>query len=128
MSALSAEIGALAGRRLAGFVRTLRDNGFAVGLAESADAAAILASPAASRRSSLHAAFKALFCATHSDWQRFDDIFAAYWTGRGVRYRHVASVSTREGAAPALSRRSRSAEAGETGMPQRVECGSEEDC
>ena len=127
MSALAAPIGALAGRRLAGFVRTLRDNGFAVGLAESADAAALLGSPAAGRRSSLQAAFKALFSATHSDWQRFDDIFAAYWTGRGVRYRHVASVSTRDSAAYALSRRRPSAEAGESGIPQRVERGSEED-
>ena len=31
--------------RLAGFTATLRDNGFSVGLAESADAARILASP-----------------------------------------------------------------------------------
>ena len=36
-----------AGRRLAGFVRTLRDNGFRVGLAETGDALVILSSPAA---------------------------------------------------------------------------------
>ena len=72
-------------RRLVGFVRTLRDNGFAVGLAESRDALAILASPAASRSSLLKPAFRALFCADRSDWERFDDIFAAYWLGRGVR-------------------------------------------
>ena len=36
-------------RRLAGFARTLRDNGFRVGLAETSDALAVLASPAALR-------------------------------------------------------------------------------
>jgi len=37
-------------RRLVGFVRTLRDNGFHVGLAEGRDALRVLASPAASDR------------------------------------------------------------------------------
>ena len=48
-------IGAAMRRRLAGFVRTLRDNGFKVGLAETRDALAVLASPAAARPSSLQA-------------------------------------------------------------------------
>jgi uncharacterized protein with von Willebrand factor type A (vWA) domain len=72
-------------RRLAGFVRMLRDNGFAVGLAETRDALAVLASPAAARPALLMPALRALFCATHSDWQRFEEIFAAFWRGRGVR-------------------------------------------
>ena len=37
-------------RRLAGFARTLRENGFKVGLAETRDALAVLLSPAAVRR------------------------------------------------------------------------------
>src|SRR5438876_11482203 len=41
-------IGVSARRRLAGFARTLRDNGFRVGLAETRDALAVLASFAAS--------------------------------------------------------------------------------
>jgi uncharacterized protein with von Willebrand factor type A (vWA) domain len=73
------------GRRLAGFSRTLRDNGFTVGLAESRDGLAILASPAGRRPSALKPAFRALFCATHSDWERFDELFDAYWLGRGMR-------------------------------------------
>jgi uncharacterized protein with von Willebrand factor type A (vWA) domain len=72
-------------RRLAGFVRTLRENGFKLGLAETGDALRILASPAVQRPASLQPALKALFCATRSDWERFDDIFAAYWRGRGMR-------------------------------------------
>ena len=78
-------IGAGMRRRLAGFVRTLRDNGFKLGLAETGDALSILASPAARRPSSLNPALKSLFCATRSDWERFDEIFEAYWRGRGMR-------------------------------------------
>jgi uncharacterized protein with von Willebrand factor type A (vWA) domain len=78
-------IGASMRRRLAGFARTLRDNGFAVGLAETRDALSILASPAAAQPQLLQPALRALFCATRSDWERFDEIFAAYWLGRGVR-------------------------------------------
>ena len=76
-------------RRLAGFARTLRDNGFKVGLAETTDALGVLASPAALRPSSLKPAFRALFCATHSDWERFDEIFDAFWQGRGMRRRQT---------------------------------------
>jgi uncharacterized protein with von Willebrand factor type A (vWA) domain len=78
-------------RRLAGFARTLRDNGFRVGLAETGDALAVLASSAALQPTSLKPALRALFCATHSDWQRFDEIFDAYWRGEGMRRRQVLS-------------------------------------
>jgi uncharacterized protein len=80
-------IGGLARRRVAGFARTLRDNGFRVGLAETRDALAVLASPAALRPVSLKPALRALFCATRSDWQRFDEIFDAFWHGHGMRQR-----------------------------------------
>ncbi len=89
-------IGAAMRRQLAGFVRTLRDNGFAVGLAETRDALSILASPAARRPGTLSAAFRALFCATHGDWQRFEEIFQAYWLGRGLRRRQQISGSPTE--------------------------------
>jgi uncharacterized protein len=79
-------IGAGTRRRLAGFARTLRDNGFKVGLAESRDAVAVLASSAAARPSSLKPALRALFCATRSDWERFDEIFDAWWRGQGMRH------------------------------------------
>jgi uncharacterized protein with von Willebrand factor type A (vWA) domain len=78
-------------RRLAGFARTLRDNGFRVGLAETRDALQILASPAALKPSALKPALRALFCATHSDWERFDEIFGAFWCGHGMRSRQVLS-------------------------------------
>ena len=79
-------------RRLAGFAQILRDNGFHIGLAESRDALAILASPAAERPDSLRAALRSLFSATHSDWTRFDEIFNAYWLGAGMRSAQVAAA------------------------------------
>ena len=87
-------------RRLAGFVRTLRDNGFALGLAETADALRVLASPVAGRPLLLQAALKSLFSATHSDWERFGEIFQAYWLGRGLRRHRVVSGTPADGARP----------------------------
>jgi uncharacterized protein len=78
-------IGAGARLLVAGFTCILRDNGFKVGLAEACDAVAVLASPAAARPSSLKPALRALFCATRSDWERFDEIFDAWWRGQGMR-------------------------------------------
>jgi uncharacterized protein with von Willebrand factor type A (vWA) domain len=88
-ASLHAGYDAAPARRLAGFAHTLRDNGFRVGLTETQDALTILASPAATRAATLQPALRALFCASHSDWQRFDEIFAAYWHGRGMRQRQV---------------------------------------
>ncbi len=81
--------------RLSGFATTLRDNGFSIGLAEAADAARVLASPLAARPALLGQALRALFCADRQEWQKFDDIFAAYWLARGIR-----RVRTLSGAAP----------------------------
>jgi uncharacterized protein with von Willebrand factor type A (vWA) domain len=107
--------------KLAGFVRTLRDNGFTVGLAETRDALAILASPAARQAQSLSPALRALFCADHSDFQRFDEIFAAYWTGHGVRTRlKVVASGGAEGKA-ARQKGKAGAPDGEPAMPERVE-------
>src|SRR5271169_2633782 len=88
-------------RRLAGFAHTLRDNGFQVGIAETHDALRLLASPAALRETSLKPALRSLFCATHSDWERFDDIFDAFWRGRDMRQRQVLSGSPSVPHAPA---------------------------
>src|ERR1044072_3932472 len=84
-------IGPATRRRLAAFAHTLRDNGFKVGLAETRDALSVLASPAAARPSSFKPALRALFCATHSDWEKFDEIFEAFWRARDMRSRQTLS-------------------------------------
>lgn len=107
-------------QRLAGFARTLRDNGFKVGIAETGDAFAILTAPQAARPSSLKPALRALFCATHSDWDRFDAIFDAYWQGHGMRQARLLAGSTSPDRAPA--RQLGTVERlGDFGLPDHVE-------
>jgi uncharacterized protein with von Willebrand factor type A (vWA) domain len=108
-------------RRLAGFARTLRDNGFKVGLAETQDALAVLASPAAVRPSSLKPALRALFCATHSDWERFDEVFDAYWGGRHMRQRQVLTGAPSESGPPARRLAQAHVPQDTLGLPDRVE-------
>jgi uncharacterized protein with von Willebrand factor type A (vWA) domain len=111
-------IGAPARRRLAGFARTLRDNGFKVGLTETRDALSILASPAAARPSSLRPALRALFCATHSDWERFDEIFDAVWRGHGLRRARVLAGPAASGRSPRTLAGAQDAP-GASGMPDQ---------
>src|SRR6204780_1474826 len=94
-------VGGLGRRRLAGFARTLRDNGFRVGIAETRDALQILASPAALGPTSLKPALRALFCATHSGWEHFDDFFDAFWRGRDMRQGQVLAGMPSPSHAPA---------------------------
>ncbi len=114
-------------RRLAGFARTLRDNGFKVGLAETGDALSILASPAAVRPSSLKPALRALFCATHSDWERFDEIFDAFWQGRDMRQRQVVSGAPQASHAPARRLAEAHVPQEALGLPDHVERRSDQD-
>ncbi len=84
---MSAALGERMRTKLSGFVATLRNNGFTVGVAESRDALSLLASPAARRPAALRPAFRALFSADHSDFARFDEIFTAFWVGHHVHTR-----------------------------------------
>lgn len=115
------DIGEPIRRRLAGFAHTLRDNGFKVGLAETGDALAILALPLAERPSSLKPALRALFCATHSDWERFDDIFDAFWLHRGRRQARVLTDTASESTAPLRRIAEAGHRQGQHGLPDHVE-------
>jgi len=91
------EVSRLVAARLAAFLRTLRDNGYAVGLAEGQDAAALIAKGYADRPGLLRIAFKHLFSARKADWDRFDGLFDAFWLGKRVRAR-IATVGTAKAA------------------------------
>ena len=108
-------------RRLAGFVRTLRDNGFKVGLAETGDALAILAGPLAAKSSTLKPALRALFCATHSDWERFEEIFEAYWHGCGVRQARILAGTALKSRAPARHLKNIGSPTGTPSLPDHLE-------
>ena len=114
-------------RRLAGFARTLRDNGFKVGLAETRDALAILTLPMATRPASLKPALRSLFCATHSDWERFDDIFDAFWRGHGLRQKRTLAGSPTEARAPLRRLAQAPVPQDQPGLPDHIERRSEGD-
>lgn len=87
------EVSRLVSGKLAAFLKTLRDNGFPVGLAEGQDAATLMASRYAARPGLLRSAFKHLFSARKSDWDKFDGLFDAFWLGRRVRSRSLTLAS-----------------------------------
>ncbi|WP_342726909.1 VWA domain-containing protein [Bradyrhizobium sp. B097] len=98
------EVSRLVSTRLATFLRTLRDGGFAVGLAEGQDAAALIAAGYAARPGLLRSAFKHLFSARKSDWEKFDGIFDAFWLGKRVRSSSVVTGVAKAANNPSLKR------------------------
>lgn len=87
------DLGPAIRRRLAGFVATLRDNGLQVGLAETRDALTVLSDRDFDRPMRVKTALRALFCGRRSDWDAFDALFDAFWSGRGVKTRVATSAS-----------------------------------
>ena len=122
----SEAFGPSARRRLAGFARTLRDNGFKVGLAETGDALEILTTSLAARPIALKPALRSLFCATHSDWDRFDEIFDAYWLSRGLRQARTLAGAALESRSAARQLKDVGPRGGKTGLPDHVERRNEE--
>jgi uncharacterized protein with von Willebrand factor type A (vWA) domain len=118
---VNANVGEPMRQKLAGFARTLRDNGFKVGLAETRDALAVLASPAANSAASLKPALRSLFCATHSDWERFDEIFDAFWLGRHMREARTLAGAPTAATAPKRQLGEPTPSRGEPGLPDRTE-------
>jgi uncharacterized protein len=96
------EVSRLVTAKLAAFLRTLRDNGFAVGLAEGQDAATLMTAGYAERPGLLRSALKHLFSARRSDWEKFDGLFDAFWLGKRVRSRAMAAGSAKAANSPSL--------------------------
>jgi uncharacterized protein len=96
------EVSRLVSAKLAGFLATLRDNGFAVGLHEGQDAASLMTSGYAAKPGLLRSAFKHLFSARKSDWDRFDGLFDAFWLGKRLRSRSMTMGSAKAANNPSL--------------------------
>jgi uncharacterized protein with von Willebrand factor type A (vWA) domain len=96
------EVSRLVSARLAVFLKTLRDDGFAVGMQEGQDAASLMAAGYAARPGLLRTAFKQLLSARKAEWERFDGIFDAFWLGKRVRSRSVAIGSANSVNNPSL--------------------------
>jgi uncharacterized protein with von Willebrand factor type A (vWA) domain len=96
------EVSRLVSGKLAAFLKTLRDNAYAVGLHEGQDAAALMAAGYAEKPGLLRSAFKHLFSARKSDWDRFDGLFDAFWLGRRVKSRSITTGSAKAANNPSL--------------------------
>jgi uncharacterized protein with von Willebrand factor type A (vWA) domain len=96
------EVSRLVAGKLAAFLKTLREAGFAVGLQEGQDAASLMAAGFAAKPGLLRSALKHLFSARKSDWERFDGIFDAFWLGKRVRSRSLTTGSTKAANSPSL--------------------------
>jgi uncharacterized protein with von Willebrand factor type A (vWA) domain len=96
------EVSRLVAGKLAVFLKTLREAGFAVGLQEGQDAAALMAEGYAEKPGLLRSALKHLFSARKSDWDRFDGLFDAFWLGKRVRSRSITKGSAKAASSPSL--------------------------
>jgi uncharacterized protein len=96
------EVSRLVSGKLAAFLKTLRDSGFAVGLAEGQDAASLMTAGYVAKSGLLRSAFKHLFSARKSDWEKFDGIFDAFWLGKRVRSRSTTTGSAKSANNPSL--------------------------
>jgi uncharacterized protein len=116
------EVSRLVSAKLAGFLRTLRDNAFIVGLHEGRDAAALMAAGYAETPGLLRAAFKHLFSARKSDWEKFDGLFDAFWLGKRVRSRSLTMGSAKAANNPSLKslQDNRSERAGSDGATDQI--------
>src|SRR5579885_2881266 len=121
ISPADVSIGEAMRQKLAGFARTLRHNGFKVGLAETRDALAILAGPPSGRAMSLKPALRALFCATHSDWERFDAIFDAVWLNTHMRQARTLAGAPNVAPSPSRKLGEPTSPQGQVGLPDRTE-------
>ena len=96
------EVSRFVAGKLAAFLATLRGNGFAVGLHEGQDAASLMTTGYAARPSLLRSAFKHLFSARKSEWDKFDGLFDAFWLGKRLRSRSITSGSAKAANNPSL--------------------------
>lgn len=69
--------------RVVGFIDHLRVNGFTVGIEECGGIAAHLGARRLTRLAQIRLELKTLLTGNREEWQRFDDLFEAYWLPSG---------------------------------------------
>lgn len=72
-------------QRVVEFARFARDNGFRIGVGESLDALKVAQYANVLDKRLLRFGLRSLFCTDKTDWQRFDEIFDAYWAKTPVK-------------------------------------------
>ena len=74
--------------RLVEFVRLARDNGFRVGVREGIDAQRIAYLSGMTDPRRLYWGLRSLLCSDANDWERFTELFDAYWRPGNVQIRY----------------------------------------
>ena len=104
-TAQTAHPGQAIAARMAGFIGHLRLNGFPLGPRETGDALEIVAHDEDLDPDLSRLRLKTALCGRHEDWERFDDLFEAYWFARGkerVRQQKARSGRTESTARPKI--------------------------
>lgn len=83
----SSPVAQLLVQRLLEFTRLARDNGFRVGIREEMDTLQVARHCRVLEQRDLRLGLRSLLCADRREWQRFDDLYDAYW--------HEANCSSR---------------------------------
>lgn len=86
--------------KITGFVATLRENGFAVGVDEAGDTMRVAESLGVLSPKLLRDGWRSLLCARADEWHRFDDLFESYW----MPPNRQKMVETRSGGAGQIER------------------------
>ncbi|MDH3995277.1 MAG: hypothetical protein OEV47_20320, partial [Gammaproteobacteria bacterium] len=81
--------------RLVEFVRLARSNNFRVGVAEELDAQKVALSCGIAASARLRWGLRALLCSSQDDWQRFDELYDAYWHPANVQSRVSTAANGR---------------------------------
>jgi len=82
-------------RRISEFVDHLRMNDFKVGPRETRDVAQLLASSPLDTMGHACIRLKILLSGHRDEWERFDDLFEAYWSARGRERRSIRPPRTK---------------------------------
>jgi uncharacterized protein with von Willebrand factor type A (vWA) domain len=72
-------------RRVVEFIRHVRSNNFRVGIAEQVDALKVAEYCYISDKYAFKLGLKALICSDEDDWNKFDEVFDAYWMASNVK-------------------------------------------
>ncbi len=89
--------------RLIEFIRSARENGFSLGIAEEIDAQRVAQFSGITHPQHLRWGLRSLMCADRDDWERFDALFNAYW--RPVRTQRKFQPSPSAPGAPQAAQR-----------------------
>ena len=80
--------------RLLEFVRLARENGFCVGIAEEIDAQRVALFCGVMNAARLRWGLRSLLCSSPDDWERFDELFDAYWRPGNVESHYQPMAGT----------------------------------